>query len=41
MDRLEEMLQREGRAALARECFQAIPVLARLDIEGFAGLFEH
>jgi ribonuclease D len=41
MDRLEEMLRREGRAALARECFQAIPVLARLDVEGFEGLFEH
>ena len=41
MDRLEEMLQREGRATLARQCFQAIPVLARLDLEGFPGLFEH
>jgi ribonuclease D len=41
MDRLAEMLRREGRDALARECFQAIPVLARLDVEGFAGLFEH
>jgi ribonuclease D len=41
MDRLEEMLQREGRFALARECFQAIPVLAKLDIEGFPALFEH
>jgi ribonuclease D len=41
MDRLEDILRREGRATLARECFQAIPILARLDIEGFAGLFEH
>ena len=41
MDRLEEMLEREGRAALARECFRAIPVLARVDVEGFPGLFEH
>jgi ribonuclease D len=41
MDQLEDMLRREGRATLARECFQAIPVLAKLDIEGFPGLFEH
>ncbi len=41
MDRLEEMLQRQGRSALARECFAAIPTMAKLDIAGFDLLFEH
>jgi ribonuclease D len=41
MDRLEEMLSREGRAALAWECFKVIPVLARLDLLGYVELFEH
>ncbi len=41
MDRLEEMLRREGRAELARECFRAIPTMAKLDIAGFELLFEH
>ena len=41
MDRLEEMLGRHGRTALARECFAAIPTLAKLDVAGFEGLFEH
>jgi ribonuclease D len=41
MDKLEELLVREGRQALARECFQAIPTLAQLDILGFEGLFDH
>jgi ribonuclease D len=41
MDRLEEMLRRQGRADLARECFDAIPTMARLDLAGFEGLFEH
>ena len=41
MDRLEEMLQRGGRAALARECFAAIPTMAKLDVAGFDLLFEH
>jgi ribonuclease D len=41
LDRLEEMLRRQGRADLARECFTAIPTMARLDVEGFEGLFEH
>jgi ribonuclease D len=40
-DRLQEMLERQGRDALARECFAAIPVMARLDLEGFDLLFEH
>lgn len=41
MDRLEQMLRREGRAELARDCFRAIPVMARLDLAGFDLLFEH
>jgi ribonuclease D len=41
MDRLEEMLRRQGRAELARECFGAIPTMAKLDVAGFEGLFEH
>ena len=41
MDRLEEMLRREGRDALARECFEVIPTLARLDVAGYVNLFEH
>jgi ribonuclease D len=41
MDRLEEMLGRAGRAALARECFGVIPTMAKLDVAGFEALFEH
>lgn len=39
--RLDAMLAREGRAALARDCFAAIPLMARLDLQGFDLLFEH
>jgi ribonuclease D len=41
MDRLEAMLEREGRRQLARQCFGVIPVLAQLDILGYQELFEH
>jgi len=41
LDRLEDMLRRQGRDDLARECFRAIPTLAKLDIAGFDLLFEH
>jgi ribonuclease D len=41
MDKLDAMLAREGRSALARECFQAIPLVAQLDLLGFVSLFEH
>jgi ribonuclease D len=41
MDRLEAMLEREGRTGLARECFRVIPVLARLDLLEYLDLFEH
>jgi ribonuclease D len=41
MDRLEAMLEREGRGELARDCFRVIPVLARLDLMGYLEVFEH
>jgi ribonuclease D len=40
-DKLQELLVREGRAELARQCFGVIPVMARLDVLGFDLLFEH
>jgi ribonuclease D len=41
MDRLDAMLEREGRKDLARECFRVIPTMARLDLMGYDLLFEH
>lgn len=41
MDKLDIMLEREGRKELARECFRAIPTMARLDLMGYDLLFEH
>ena len=41
MDRLQQMLLRQGRDQLAAECFRVIPTMARLDIAGFDLLFEH
>jgi ribonuclease D len=41
MAKLDEMLLREGRAELARECFAVIPTMARLDLAGYDLLFEH
>ncbi|HEV8253984.1 MAG TPA: ribonuclease H-like domain-containing protein [Vicinamibacteria bacterium] len=41
MDRLQDMLTREGRDQLARDCFEVIPVMARLDLLGYIELFEH
>jgi ribonuclease D len=41
MDRLEVMLAREERKAMAQECFRVIPVFAQLDILGYVDLFEH
>jgi ribonuclease D len=41
MDQLEIMLEREGRQELARDCFRVIPVLAQLDLMGYADLFIH
>ncbi|MCU0241986.1 MAG: ribonuclease H-like domain-containing protein [Vicinamibacteria bacterium] len=40
-DRLADMLAREGREALARECFAVIPTLAQLDLMGYVELFDH
>ena len=40
-DKLEAMLEREGRQALAHECFKVIPVLAQLDILGYQDVFMH
>ena len=41
MERLDVMLEREGRKELARECFRVIPVMAKLDLRGYELLFEH
>jgi ribonuclease D len=42
-DRLDVMLAREGRAALAAACFRFLPERVRLDIAGFAAedIFAH
>lgn len=40
-DRLHDMLVREGRAALAQDCFEVIPVLSRLDLMGYEDIFIH
>jgi ribonuclease D len=40
--RLDEMLEREGRTAIARACFDFLPVRARLDLIGFEDdVFAH
>ena len=42
-DNLEAMLKREGRAHLARACFEFLPTRAELDLEGWAeiDIFAH
>ena len=40
-DRLDDMLDREGRRELAEECFKVIPTMAVLDLLGYEALFEH
>jgi ribonuclease D len=42
-DRLDAMLAREGREALAEACFRFLPERVRLDLAGFAGedIFAH
>lgn len=40
-DRLEAMLAREERSALAQECFRVIPTLVRLDLMGYEDVFIH
>jgi len=41
VDRLEDMLQREDRKELSRQCFKVIPVMALLALVGYEQLFEH
>ena len=40
-NRLETMLRREERWALAQQCFACIPVFATLDRQRFGSVFEH
>ncbi|HIK53898.1 MAG TPA: ribonuclease D [Synechococcales cyanobacterium M55_K2018_004] len=39
--RLIEMLQREGRLALAYDCFRCLPTIVTLDLLQFSNVFEH
>lgn len=41
MDRLDDMLRREERLELSRECFRVLPLMARLDLMQYDLLFEH
>ena len=41
MDKLAMMLERDGRAALATECFKTISLMSELDLMGYEHLFEH
>jgi ribonuclease D len=41
MERLDDMVTRRGYQALARACFEVIPVMAQLDLLGYDLLFEH
>ena len=41
MEKLNVMLDRAGRRALAEECFRVIPTMATLDLLEFDLLFEH
>jgi ribonuclease D len=42
-EKLDAMLAREGRAELARACFEFLPVRAKLDLAGWeeADIFAH
>jgi ribonuclease D len=42
-ERLDGMLAREGRAALAQACFEFLPTRARLDLRGWEAedIFSH
>ncbi|MCC6597806.1 MAG: ribonuclease D [Alphaproteobacteria bacterium] len=42
-EKLDEMLEREGRVELAQKCFDFLPLRAELDLAGWAGIdiFEH
>ena len=41
MNKLREMLEREGRYELAQKCFKTIPVHSELDILKFSNIFDH
>ena len=40
-DKLDAMLARQGRKALAEDCFRVLPVLADLDLLGYPDIFPH
>ncbi len=40
-DRLQQMLEREGRWTLAQACFRCLPTLVRLDLTGYEDVFNH
>lgn len=40
-DKLTEMLKREGRWALAQDCFGCLPTIVSLDLLQYANIFEH
>ncbi len=40
-ERLEAMLRREGRWDLTQRCFEHLPTLIDLDLQGFTNVFEH
>jgi ribonuclease D len=40
-DKLDAMLARQGRKALAEDCFKVIPVMADLDLLGYPDIFPH
>jgi ribonuclease D len=40
-DKLDAMIVRQGRKALAEECFKVIPVMADLDLLGYPDIFPH
>ena len=41
MQKLTQILKREGRYELAQKCFKTIPVHSELDILKFSNIFEH
>jgi ribonuclease D len=40
-EKLESMLEREGRAQLAHRCFHALETVVELDLAGYGNVFEH
>jgi ribonuclease D len=40
-EKLEAMLEREGRARLAYQCFHALETVVDLDLAGYGNVFEH